>query len=73
MFQFNVARKSSFCVASRDCVILGRLTCGCVDRGKEVLCRFGVVLDHVGGVISGSLGVAAGNRAVFRSVGAVSR
>jgi hypothetical protein len=24
VFQFNVARKSSFFVASRDCVILGR-------------------------------------------------
>ncbi len=54
---FNVARKSSFCVASRDCVILGRLSCGCVDRGRVVLCRFGVVLDRFGGVISGSLGV----------------
>jgi hypothetical protein len=31
-----------------------------------------VVLDHFGGVISGSLGVAAMNREVVRSVGAVS-
>jgi hypothetical protein len=71
---FNVARKSSFCVASRDCVILGRLSCGCVDRGRVILSRFGVVaakyrvvFNRFGGVISGSLGVAAGNRVVLEN------
>jgi hypothetical protein len=64
VFLFNVARKSGLCVASRDCVILGRLSCGCVDRGREVLCRFGVVFDRLGGEISGSLGVAAGNSSI---------
>ncbi len=72
VFLFNVARKSSFCVVSRDIVILGRLSCGCVDGGRVVLHRFGVVFDRFGGVISGSLGVAAGNRKVFRKIGAIS-
>jgi hypothetical protein len=72
VFLFNVARKSSFGVASRDCVILGRLSYGCVDRGREVLCRFGVVLDRFCGVIGESLGVAAGNRVAFRKIGTIS-
>jgi hypothetical protein len=72
VFLFDAARKSSFGVASRDCVILGHLSCGCVDRGRVVLCRFSVVFDRLGGDISGSLGVAAGNRIVFRKIGAVS-
>ncbi len=73
VFPFDVVRKSSFCVASWDCVILGRLSCGCVDRGRVVLRRFGVVFDRFGGVISGNLGVAAGNRVVIRKICAVSR
>jgi hypothetical protein len=60
-------------VASRDCVILGHLSCGCVDRGREGLSRFGVVFDRFGGVISGSLGVATENRIVLRKIRAVSK
>ncbi len=66
VFLFNVVRKSSFCAASRDSVIIGRLSYGCVDRGRVVLSSFGVV-------IGGSLGVAAGNRVVFRKIGAITR
>jgi hypothetical protein len=69
---FDAARKISFGVASRDCVILGRLSCGCVDWGRIVLCRFSVVFDRGGGDISGSLGIASGNRIVFRKIGAIS-
>jgi hypothetical protein len=72
VFLFNVEQKSSFGVARRNCVILGRLSCGCVDRGRVVLYRFGVVFDRFGGVISGSLGVAAGNRVVLRKISAIS-
>jgi hypothetical protein len=68
----DVVRKSSFCVVSRDCVIFGRLSFGCVDRGRVVLYRFGVVFDRFGGLISGSLGVAPGNRVVIRKIGAIS-
>jgi hypothetical protein len=71
-FLFNVARKSSFCIVSRDRVILGRLSCSCVDRGRVVFVQYGVVLDRFGEVISRSLGVAAGNRVVFRKIGAIS-
>ncbi len=57
VFLFNVARKSSFSVVRRDNVILGRLSCGCVDRGRVVLyCFGGVISGSLGGVISGSLG-----------------
>ncbi len=38
-------------------VVLGRLSCGCVVRGRVVLVRFGVVLDRFGIEISWSLGV----------------
>ena len=53
VFLVNLVRRSSFCVViSRDCVILGRLSCGCVDRGRVVLWGIGVVFDSFGGVIS---------------------
>jgi hypothetical protein len=34
VFQFNVVRRSSRCVIIRGCVILGRLSCSCVARGR---------------------------------------
>ncbi len=57
VFQFNVVRRSSCCAVSLGYVVLGRLSCGCVLRGRMVLVRFGVVLDHFGIEISWSLGV----------------
>jgi hypothetical protein len=38
-------------------VVLGRLSCGCVVRGRVVLVRFGVVLDRFDIEMSWSLGV----------------
>jgi hypothetical protein len=37
VFQFNVVRRSSCCVVSLGYVILGRLNCGYVLRGREYL------------------------------------
>jgi hypothetical protein len=72
VFRFNVVRRSSRCVVSRGCVILGRLSC--VAWGRIVLGCFGVVswgsvrssvvLRCLGGVVLGSLGVV-----IWSSVG----
>ena len=71
VFLFNVARKSSLCGKSglRNTWPPQLWLC---RSGQEVLCRFGVVLNRLGGDISGSLGVAAGNRVAFRKIGAIS-
>jgi hypothetical protein len=75
VFLFNLVRRSSFCVVSRDCVILGRLSCGCGDRGRVVVWHFGVVFDRYGGVIRSSVGVVGWgsirSRVVLRCLGGV--
>ncbi len=63
VFLFIVVRKGSLCVFSYGCVILDRLSCGCVDRGRVVLGNLGVVgwgsihirvvLRYLGGVARG--------------------
>jgi hypothetical protein len=56
VFRSNVVGRSSRCV---------------VIRARVVLRRFGVAFDRVGGVISWSIGVVAGNRVVLRFLGGV--
>ena len=64
--------KEQLLCSKSGCVILFRLSCGCVDRGRVVLGRFGVVFNRFGGVISWSLGEVSENRVVLRSIGVVS-
>jgi hypothetical protein len=69
VFLFNVVRRSSRCIVSRGCVILGRLSCSCVAWGRVILRGFGVVargsiscgviLWSLGGVVLGRLGSTA--------------
>ncbi len=46
VFWFSVIRRGGSCVESWGYVILGRLSWGCVARGRVVLCHFCVIFDR---------------------------
>jgi hypothetical protein len=70
VFRFNVVRRSSRCVVSRGCVLLGHLSYSCLAWGRVILrgcgvvargsISCGVIIWSLVGVVIGRLGVVTG-------------